>query len=149
MKYIKTYEAKINQKTLLEALNTFLVNSLPDKFTVKLYNGTLNIKDINIKKNNVGFVYVQGSQKTEFKIHLSCRTIESSDFNVVAKYIIDKLKDYNIPILIDSEEHSDWLYNQKYLISFDTEYFENIINMLNDLPTEDLSILIGANKYNL
>lgn len=150
MKYIKTYETKISQKSLIEALNTFFVNSLPDNFTIKLYSGTLNIQDINIKKNNVGYVYVQGTQKSEFDIHLSCRTIESPDFNIVAKYIIDKLKDYNIPIKIDYKD-KPWLYNEQYIITFRSEFFEDIINMLNDLTDakEDLSILMSANKYNL
>lgn len=149
MKYIKTFEAKATQKALVEAMINFLTNALPDRFVVKLYSGTINIKDRNIRNRNVGYIYVLGNNRTKFEIALNCRTIEGSDINIAAKYIISKLNDYHIPVEVNYKESYDALYNEQNDIIFDPDYFDDIIKMFEELPTDDLSILMGANKYNL
>jgi len=150
MKYIKQYETKITQKSLLEVISNFLNKALPNNFSIKLYQDTINIKDTNIKTNkNIGFIYILGTQKTKFKIQLSCRTLEGSNINIAMEYIINELNN-NIPIDEEGrEEDSSWLYNLHYNITFNPKYFENVITLFNTLPIEDLSIIMSAEKYNL
>jgi len=163
MKYIKTYETKITQKALIETMTTFLKKALPDNFIVKLYQGTINIKDVSLGKScddklldkrrrNVGYFYVTGDTRSGFEMHLSCRTLEGSNINIAVKYIIGNLKD-NMSVgklfKFRYQEDFGWMYDQQYIVNFDSDYFKDVINMFNNLPPEDLNIFMIANKYNL
>jgi hypothetical protein len=53
MKYIKQYETKITQKSLLEVISNFLNKALPNNFSIKLYQDTINIKDTNCNREEI------------------------------------------------------------------------------------------------
>jgi len=161
MKHIKTYETRITQKSLLNAINDFIVKALPPKFTVKIYNGTINIKESNIR-NTVGYYFISFSDesffdKKTYSIHLGSRTLEGSNSYLIVEYIINKLKNSNIPTKIISSEEKKTNYTSqnrcgydKYsVVSFTIKYFENIISFFNTLPTDELETFLLSNKYNI
>jgi hypothetical protein len=148
MKYIKTYEAAISNKSVINAIANFLQRALPDNFKLKVYRGTINIDDKNIKNkiHNMGLFYILENVVSNLELHLCYRTKEGSNIDIAVKYIVDQLQNIS---LIKYEEHNQWSFNKSYIATFDSNDLEDIINLFNNLPSEDLNIFMTANKFNL
>jgi hypothetical protein len=148
MKYIKTFEGKITQTALLTAIYNFLTRALPEHFTIKMYQGTISIKDTSIPKykKTVGYIFIS-NPGSDYEIHLSSRTLEGSNIDIAANYITYKIG--KLAFDIEKDEQPEWLYNNHTTITFERKNFEDIVDLINSLPTDELSIMMIANKYNL
>jgi len=154
MKYIKTYETKVTQKSLTDTIYSFLLNALPDKFNAILYNATINIKDNSITKKNKarndGYYYTLKDKYGIFSIYLCSSTADGSDINLVSQFIIEKITSSNIPLYsIGTKEKLGAIYDEETLIEFNIKYFEDVIEFFNQLSKEELEIFITSKKYNL
>ena len=147
MKHLKEYEYIVTLKTLSETINKSLNRILPDKYTIRFYNNTSNIKDINIKKHNAGYIY--SSVRPNFILNLCSHTLNGSDFNLVCEFIIYKIKSNNVIIDVKREINDTWNYNDNYTVLISIKYFKDIINIFNQLTSEDLEIFINSKKYNI
>jgi hypothetical protein len=156
MKYIKSFDQKIIKtgKPILIALQTFFNESLPNNFYIKKTSDEyLNFKDTNINTNrNVCQIYVQ-TLNDNAKIHIAHFKIYPNNFNIAIEYLIDIFNNSNIPINIEYNTVADIKMIPKdrnyYTIKFNKKYYMDILNLINNIPTDEMSIRFNANKYNI
>ncbi len=147
MKYIKTFEAKLTQKALIESIKSFLDKALPNNFTSKLNGSTLDIKETGQRKAPC-YIYIELSNKL-ISINISCYTLKGSNINVMANYIKDKMKQSRIPVEVIYNRDDTNNYNEHNNLKIDINYYDEVIEFFNNLPTDELEIAMMAHKFNL
>lgn len=146
MKYIKTFEAKLTKKPIIESIKSFLDKALPNNFTTKLNGATLDIKEIGQKRAPC-FIYV--SLDEEISINIPCYTLKGSNIIAMANYIKDKMKQSRIPVAVEHNRDDTNNYNENVTLEININYYDEVIDFFNKLPTNELEIVMVAHKYNL
>jgi hypothetical protein len=150
IKNFQIFENKKTNKFLLDTINDFLVRILPKKYTSKIYSGTINITDLSIndkKAKAIAFYYISMG-KDIIKINFNCRHLLGSDIVYIQDYIISELRN-NIKIVVKNEIDHDSNYTYTDIVYINFDDFDNVVDVLNNSPSDKLELYIMSRKYNL
>jgi hypothetical protein len=147
MRYIKTFESRLTQKAIIESIKLFLDRALPTNFRTKFNNSTLDIKQTGQKKSPC-FIYVSLREEV-FTINIPCYTLKGSNINILPKYIENKMEQSKIPVSVEYYRDDTSNYNEHGIVEININYYDEVINFFNQLPSDELEVVMNAHKYNL
>lgn len=84
--------------------------------------------------------------KKIFTISLTCKSTEPY-INIIINYIVNNIKLNKIKPIIT--KRPGYMFNERYELIFDDSNYNQIIDNINKLSTEDIETHINADKYNI